>query len=192
VIGRHHARLAISPKLASIDVLQDDGTGSEIQHHSPIGPLHRRIGNTARSPHDRRDLRHRRAGRRQISGDKDLRLSRRPPLFGQAHQRDHSLIRFLGRLAKREDAMMQQDQSLHLRLRFINLCGPDGEGKARHHIRNQRRPSPVHLPADGFTVRLIGDAQDRAGMRMVDELMRKECVQKRLHRRRRRCGIDQV
>ena len=91
-----------------------------------------------------------------------------------------------------EDPVLVQDQALNRRLGVVNFRGGLGEKKSRHDVGNDARTPVVEFRADRLAVRLIGDAQDRTGMGVIDEFVREECVQQRLDRGVGRCWLEQA
>ena len=116
----------------------------------------------------------------------------RQPFFRKGHQRDHALIGLPRVGAKTEDAMLDQHQAFDRGIRVEHLCRGFGETKARHDVGDVADPLAVNLAAQGFAIGLVGEREHRRRMGVVDEFVRNEGMQQRLHGRVRRHRIDQI
>ena len=79
--------------------------------------------------------------------------------------------------------MLVQDQALDVGLGLVDLRGQLGEPEARDDVGHEAHAAVVDLLDQLLAVRLVDQAQHRGGMRVVDEVVRQEGVQQRLHRR---------
>ena len=117
---------------------------------------------------------------------------RREPLLGQRHDRDHALVGFARAVAEAEDAVLQQHQPLDGRTGLVNLGRLLGQQKARHDVGHDPDKRPVQIGDALGGVGLVGEAQHRGRMRVVDEFVRQKRVQQRLDRGVRRAGVEQI
>ena len=96
---------------------------------------------------------------------------------------DVPVVTFFCAVAKSEQPVIDQQQPFHIGIFLIRLGRSFGECETGHDVSDDTDPVAINFLAHFLCVRLIGDDQTGIRMRMVDELMRQECVQKRLHRR---------
>ena len=88
--------------------------------------------------------------------------------------------------------MLQQHQPLDRRIGLEDLGRLLGEREARHDVGHEPHAAAVELGAALGRVGLVGEAQHRRRMGVVDEFVRQEGVQQRLDRRVGRPGIEQI
>ena len=79
-----------------------------------------------------------------------------------------------------------------MRIVLVDFRGLACEGEARHHVRHDAKAILINLAAEFLAIRLIGEAQHRSRMGVVDIFVRQEGVQQRFHRRIGRHGIDET
>ena len=192
VVGRHHARLTIARELRPIGEIEDRGTGAEFENHTPPRPFDPFVLAAARAAQDGCDGRDRRDRLWQVRRHENCFALLLQPLLGQRDQRNHAFIGVARAVAKAEDAVLVQDQALDCGLGVVNFRGGLGEKESRHHVGNDAHTPVVEFRADRLAVRLIGDAQDRTGVGVIDEFVREECVQQRLDRGVGRCWLEQA
>ncbi len=145
-----------------------------------------------------RAAQHRRnvGGLSQVRGELYGRGRRLAPLddksLGARHRVDHAAISLRRAVAEREDAMLVEDKSDHRWVLLVNLGRCLGEVETRLDIGHEAKGLAKNRIADRLAVLLIDQRQDSGRMGMVDEFVRQESVQQRLHRGVRRGRIDQV
>ena len=105
---------------------------------------------------------------------------------------DHALIGLARVVAKGEDAVLQQHQPLDRGIGLEDLGRRLGEQEARHDVGHEPHPPAVEIGAALGRVGLVGEAQHRGRMGVVDEFMRQKGVQQGLDRRVGRAGIEQI
>ena len=184
MVGRDRAGSGAFETLA-VDERADLVAGAEVED-KPAG--------AAREPaQDGRDRgrRHIRRASRHIG----YRHGRPPPrdvLFCLADRRDHPFIGFLRGLAEGEDAVLEEDQPFYRGRIGMDRGASPGEPEARHDVGHEPHRAAIDLAADRLAIRLVGQREDRIGMRMVDEFQRQERVQEGFHRRVGRARVEQV
>ena len=102
------------------------------------------------------------------------------------------VVTFLRRVTKGEQAMIDQYQSLDLRVFLVCFCRGFRQVESRHDVRHHAQLVAVNFLADFFGIRLVGNYQNGVGVRMVDKLVRQKGVQQRFHRRIGRRRVQQV
>ena len=192
MVGRHHAGLAVALELGAVDEIEHRPAGAEIENQAPPRAFDLLVLEAAGPAQDRRHHGERRQRLRQSRGDEHRLAVSLQSLLGERHQRDHPLIGLAGALAEGEDAVLVQDQPFHAGLRVVHVGRRLGEREARHDVGHGAGAAAIDLRADGFAVRLVDQAQNRAGVGVVDEFVRQEGVQQDLDRRVRRRRIEQV
>ena len=100
----------------------------------------------------------------------------REPAFGERDRRDHAFVCLLRRIAKGEDPVLQQHESLDSGIRLEDLRGFLGEQKAGHDVGHETHPPAVQIRAALRRVGLIGEAQHRRRVSVVDIFVRQESV----------------
>ena len=111
------------------------------------------------------------------------------------HGVDRPLVALLGGGAPREEPVPLEHDDRRLVLRGDPLVLVDAalrEREAGHHVGDPHQPLAEELREDGLPVRLIGERQDRVGVRVVDEARREERVEQRLDARGRSRRVEQV
>ena len=88
--------------------------------------------------------------------------------------------------------MLEQDQALDPGILFEYFDGFFGELETRHNVGHQPQPAAIEIGATLGGVGLIGNAEDRRRMGMVDKFMRHKGVQQSFDRRVGCAGIDQI
>ena len=159
-----------------------------LQHHprkASVRPLCRQ-----RPAQDRGDFSQRR-GRGQPDLRRGLADAGLQPTLGHRHEPDHPLVGFPRRVAPGEDAVLEQDRALRLRIGLEHLRHLMGQGEAGHDVGGHRQAVAVEVAAQGLAAGLIGEGQDGVGVGVVDVARRDPGVQQRLHRRVGRVGHHQ-
>ena len=192
VIGRDHACLAVAGKVGAADKIHDPGTGAEVEDQASPCTLDVRVLAAARAAQDRRNRGDRRDRLRQLRCHEHRLAIALQPLLGQRDERDHALVGVARAVAEREDAVLVQDQPFDVGLGVVDIGRHLRQREARHHVGNDAHPSVIEFGADGFAIRLVDQAQDGVGMRVVDKSVRQEGVQQGFDRRVRRRGLEQV
>jgi hypothetical protein len=77
-------------------------------------------------------------------------------------------------------------------MRLERVRAPLGEREAGHDVRDPDEAIAEDASADLLAVRLVGDREDRVGVRVIDEARREEGVKQRLDARGRRARVEQV
>ncbi len=118
--------------------------------------------------------------RRQIPGVVGLEI-----ILSASDQLNHQVVRGLGALAKREDAVVHQNHADGL---FGGLCGKafgtePGQIETGHHVGDNDHLLPVDLPDARQAVVAVGDRHHGIGMGVVNVLVGQGGVQDRLNRR---------
>ncbi len=129
---------------------------------------------------------------RQDHGREDAAPPARQTLLGRCDGGDHAFIGFQRGFAEGEDAVLQQHQPLDLGIGFEHPRRFLGEIEARHDERHHPEARAIHLAAQLLAFGLVGQAQHRSGMGVVDELARQEGVQQGLDRGIGRARIEQI
>jgi hypothetical protein len=150
---------------------------AEIEHETLVEARGGGIGQGAGATQDRCDLRDIGDRRRQRSGGEHALAAARQTLLGQGDQRDHALISIAGGVAKAEDAVLYEHQPLDIGLRLEQFGGCLGQQKARHDVGHDADLRPVEVGAALGRIGLIGEAQHRNRMCVVDEFMRQKGMQ---------------
>ena len=88
--------------------------------------------------------------------------------------------------------MLQQHQTLDAGVGLVNLGRLLRQQKARHDVGHDPDPRAVEIGDALGGVGLVGEAQHRRRMRVVDEFVRQKRVQQRLDRGVRRAGVEQI
>ena len=77
---------------------------------------------------------------------------------------DMGVVTFLRRVAEGEQAVVDQYQSLHLRVFLVRLRRGFGQIEPRHDVRHHAQLVAVNFLAEFFRVGLVGDHQNGIGM----------------------------
>ena len=77
-------------------------------------------------------------------------------------------------------------------LGLVNLGSRFGEVEPGHDVRHDPDPASEQVAAQRLAVRLVGQAQHRGRVGVVDELVRQEGVQQRFHRGSGGAAVEQV
>ena len=190
VVRCHHAGLAVAPDFRTVDIIQDFRSGPEFQHHPSPAVSAQVIGE--QPAQDRCDFGNRGNLIRQPRRGKDWPAVFLQAYFGQGHRIDHPLIGFLRGIAEREDAVLVQDQSLHIRRVGMDFGCRLRQRETRHDVGYITHALAIDIAADILAIRLVRQAEHRRGMGVVDKFMRQEGMQQGFYRRIRRCGIQQI
>mgnify|MGYP006992415780 CR=1 FL=1 len=91
-----------------------------------------------------------------------------------------------------EQPVAQQQQPVAPRRGRVGLGRPQRQREARHHVRHHRVVVAEHRERQLGRLRLVDHRQHRVRVRVVDELVRQECVQQRLHRGVGRRRVEQA
>ncbi len=134
----------------------------------------------------------RRERRRQRRGREDFLAAPGEPLLGARHRSDHALVGFPRLGAEGEDAVLYEHQPFDRGIGLVDLGGFLGEREARHDVGHDAETLAINLGAERFGVGLIGDAQHRGRMGVVDIFLRQESVQQRLDRGVGRAGVEEI
>ena len=192
VVRRHHAGRGIARDLGPVDEVEDGITGAEIEDQPAERAFVALIGQAAGAAHDRRHRGERHHRLRQLRGREDCApAAPQRGLRGRDHL-DHPLVGFARRVAKREDAVLVQDEAdrtgrgrEHPR-RFF------GEAEAGHDVGHDAHAPVIEVGGARRAVGLVDQAQHRRGVGVVDEALRNEGMQQRLDGRIGRHRIDEV
>ncbi len=193
MVGGNHAHPAVPGEFGAIDVIEERRAAAEFENKALVGAGLARRGDGAGATQDRGNL-----------GDPGNRLRQEgcrkhgcvapasQPFFGQRDGVDHPLIGLAGTFAKGEDAVLQQHQALDIWVFLEHLGGFFGELKPGHDVGHEPQPARIKLGATFGGVGLVGEAQHRGRMGMIDKFVRQKGVQQGLDRRVGGAGIDQV
>ena len=192
VIGRDDARLAVAGEVGAADKIHDPGTGAEVEDQAPPRTLVVRVLAAARAAQERRNRADRRHRLRQLRCHEHSLAIARQPLLGEGDEGDHALVGVARAVPEREDAVLMQNQPLDVGLGVEDIGRHLRQREARHHVGNDAHPSVIEFGADGFAIRLVDQAQDGVGMRVIDKSVRQERVQQGFDRRVRRRRLEQV
>ena len=88
--------------------------------------------------------------------------------------------------------MLEQEQSLDVRMVLVGFRGKLREREARHDVRHDGKPVSVDFSAESLGVYLIDQGKNRVRVGVIDELVRKEPMQEGLNRGVGRRRIDQA
>ncbi len=88
--------------------------------------------------------------------------------------------------------MLQQHEALDGGIGLEDFRRLFGEQETRHDVGDEPHPLGVEVGAALGCVGLVGEAQHRRRMRVVDVFMRQKRVQERLHRGVGGAGIEEV
>ena len=124
-------------------------------------------------------------------GENALPTAGQPRLY-PGYDADHLLVGVPGGLAEGEDTVLQQHQPSDFGVALEHLCRRFGEIEPGHDVGHDADGVVEQVAAQGLAVRLIGEAEHRGRVGVVDELMRQERVQQRFDRRIRRAAVEQV
>ncbi len=191
VIGRGHAGPGIARGVGAVDVIENGGAGAELEHRTPVGAFDLLVLAAARAAHDRGDFGQRGGALRQLCRGEHRLATAAKPGFRERHHLDHALVGFPRAVSEGEDPVLEQDQAFDARIRIVDCRGLFGEPKSGHPVGHEAEPPVIDFAANRGAVRLIGEAEHRGRMGMVDEFLRQEGVQQGLDRRIRRHRIDE-
>jgi hypothetical protein len=93
-------------------------------------------------------------------------------------------------LAKSEQPVLEQEQTLDLGVALVGRCGELGQVESCHDVRHHGEPAAINLSCDGLRLGLIDDGENRVRVRMIDELVGQKSVQQGLDRRVGRTRVD--
>src|ERR1051326_6657860 len=98
------------------------------------------------------------------------------------HQRDHALVAGPGIHPEAEEAVVEQNDSLHSRpvQGAGQLAYRPGERDPRHDVRHNENRAPVHLADPPLSVLRVADGHDRVRVGVVHEREGDESVENRL------------
>ena len=192
VVGRHHAGAGIALELGAVDIVEHLGPAAELHDEAQMGALDLLVLARAGAAQDGRDRGDGREARRQRPRDEDDVAPAREPLLGQRHHLDHALVGLPRALAESEDAVLQEDEPLDRGIGLVDLGRLLGEREAGRDVGHEPHAPPIKLDAARFAVGLVGDAQHRGRVRVIDIGVRQEGVQQGLDRRIGRHRIEQI
>ena len=182
MVRRDHAGLAVARKLSPVDVVENCGPGAEVQDQTPPRSFDLIVPQAAGAAQDRSDHGDRGDRLGQMRADEHRLAVLVKSLLGKRNQGDHTLVGFARGFAEGEDAVLVQDQALDLRIALEHVGRHLRKGKARHDVRYDADAPVIELGADVLAVGLVDQAQDRAGVGVIDEFVRQERVQERFDR----------
>ena len=113
------------------------------------------------------------------------------PGFGERHHFDHALVSFPGGVSEGEDPVLEQDQAFDARIDIVDRRGFLGEPESGHQVGHDTKPPVIDFAANRGAVRLIGEAEHRCRMGVIDKFLWQEGMQQGLDRRIRRHRIDE-
>ena len=88
--------------------------------------------------------------------------------------------------------MLQQHQPFDRGILLEDLGGRLRQQKPRHDVGDETQPLPVELGAALGGIGLVGDAQHRGRVRVIDKFVRQESVEQGLDRRVGGARVDQI
>jgi hypothetical protein len=190
VVGCDYAAFG-EPGQMRLQGAQNRLAAAKIKHEPPPGAFHCFILLAARATHDRR---HRRDRLGLLLGGHD---SARPAVagdevFGEGDHFDHALVGLAGAVAESDDAVFAEDQAVARPLPLEDLDRRLGKTETRHEIGHKTQTAAEYVGALFLPVGLIDDAENGAGMCVIDECVRQKGMQHHLNGRIGRGRIDQI
>ena len=177
VIRRRDPGLAVAAKLGAIDVIEHRRVRAELENETLERARPARIGDRAGTAEDRRHLGRPGHHGRKANAGKHSGTAANEPFLGERDRSDHALIRLPCGLAKGEDTVLQEHESLNRRVTLEDLGRFLGELEARHDVGHEPHPPPIEIGTALGGVRLVGNAQDGRRMRVVYIFVRQEGMQ---------------
>ncbi len=191
-VRRNDTFLAVARHVLAVDEIEDRVARAEIEDRPPPCAVATAILDAARAAHQWRDDIMRRHLLRHLRADEHRLAVFLQPRFRERDRLDHALVGFACAFAKREDAVLVEDEAFDLRIALEHRGCDLGELEARHHVGHEAHARPIDLLAEFGAVLLIDQADHGVGMGVIDEFVRQECMQQRLDRRIWRHRIEQI
>ena len=192
VVGGGDPFQPIARQFGAVDKIQHFRAAAEIKHETLVKAWPGRIRQRAGAAQNRRDLGRVCHLRRHGSGGENRFAAAPQPLLGERHDRNHAFIGLARAHAKAENSMLQQHEPFGCGISVVDFGRLLGQQKSRHDVRHDPDTRPVQVGDALSGIGLVGEAQHRRRMRVVDIFVRQKGVQQRLDRRVRRTWIEQI
>ena len=105
---------------------------------------------------------------------------------------DHPLVTRAGVGREGEEPVLEEHHPVRVRLALEHLGGQLRQPEPGHHVWHHHHSIAEGLADQPGAIRLVGERQDRIRVGVVDEGVRQEGVQQRLHRRVGGGGVEEV
>ncbi len=129
---------------------------------------------------------------RPVEGGERLQRLSGDVFLGPRHRLDVTVVAFPRRFPEREQPVVDEQETFHVRVLLDHLGRRFGQLESGHDIGHPGHFVAVDFLADRLHLGLVGEHQDGIGVGMVDELVRQKGVQQGFDRGVGRRCVEQV